>query len=431
MKQYSDRKKALVLSGGGTKGIYQCGAIRALKEIGRDQWDIITGTSVGALNAAMMVQGDLDAMEEMYANLKPENIVNGYVPKDLSLTGLIKDRRNVLPALGEYLKNEGLDISPLRELVDRYYDPERFFASGIDFGCICARRQNNEPVYVTKEQMKEDGRQWLVASAAAYPVFPVQVIGGEEYVDGGYADNCPIDFAMQLGAEEVTAIEMHDHVLHRGYLGREHVTIIHPRHELFGLLEFDRERLEWARMLGYLDTLKIFGRLAGVRYAFVPFGLPEAYDRWYLQVMRLEAIARRTGGKRASEESVMDPLRQFSGRASLDYAQMFFAAADCLMTIANLDETRTWRFEEAAGKIRAFFMQDDALTAGAWAAVYGAGDIEEQVRYTLSLMHVGEDPEEQVDITNNAVRFPFQTALADFYLRIFSTQSGCGIMEVS
>ena len=83
------RKSALVLSGGGTKGIYQCGAIAALKRLGRDRWDIITGTSVGALNAAMLVQGDFEAMEDMYEHLEADQIVNGYVPKDLSLTGLL------------------------------------------------------------------------------------------------------------------------------------------------------------------------------------------------------------------------------------------------------------------------------------------------------------------------------------------------------
>jgi NTE family protein len=99
------RKRALVLSGGGTKGVYQCGVVSALKKLGKDNWDIITGTSVGALNAAMLVQGDFDAMEAMYENLEAEQIVNGYVPRDLSLQGLLRDHRNVLPALGDYLKN--------------------------------------------------------------------------------------------------------------------------------------------------------------------------------------------------------------------------------------------------------------------------------------------------------------------------------------
>ncbi|MBP3941474.1 MAG: patatin-like phospholipase family protein, partial [Christensenellaceae bacterium] len=49
-------KKAVVLSGGGARGAYQAGAWKALRELDY-QFDIVTGTSVGALNAAMMASG--------------------------------------------------------------------------------------------------------------------------------------------------------------------------------------------------------------------------------------------------------------------------------------------------------------------------------------------------------------------------------------
>ena len=55
-------KNALVLAGGGTKGIYQLGVIEAMRELNLDNWDIITGTSVGALNAMFLVQNDYERM---------------------------------------------------------------------------------------------------------------------------------------------------------------------------------------------------------------------------------------------------------------------------------------------------------------------------------------------------------------------------------
>ena len=412
------RKKALVLSGGGTKGIYQCGAVAALKELGRDNWDIITGTSVGALNAAMLVQGDFDILEEMYENLEADQVVKGYVPRDLSLAGLIRDHRNIIPVLGDYLKNEGLDITPFLELVDQKFNPDRFFASEIDFGCVTARKQGFTPVYVTKEMMRENAHDWLVASASAYPAFPAKVINGEEYVDGGYADNSPIDLALQLGAEEVTAIEMHEKVIHPGYLGREHITIVHPQHELFSLLEFDKVKMDWAKALGYLDTMKAFGLLAGLRYAFVPFGLPRVYDRWYLQVMRLEAMAHRAGLKWSSDQPVMDTLRDFSHRRYLSYTDMFFSSLDCLMTIAGLNETTVWDICEAKDALKSFFSGDDAESAGAWSEIRTFSGFEERIRYFLKLIRSSEEEEEQEDITQKAVMYPFATALADFYLNM-------------
>ena len=50
-------KKAIVLSGGGSKGAYQIGVWKALRKL-NIKYDLITGTSVGALNAALMTQKD-------------------------------------------------------------------------------------------------------------------------------------------------------------------------------------------------------------------------------------------------------------------------------------------------------------------------------------------------------------------------------------
>ena len=268
----------------------------------------------------------------------------------------------------------------------------------------------------SKDMMRDNGVDWLVASASAYPAFPVKVIDGEEYMDGGYVDNTPIDFAMQLGAEEIISIEMHEKVLHPGYLGREHITIIHPQHELFSLLEFDKIKLIRAKTIGYLDTMKTFGILSGIRYAFAPYQIPAEYDRWYLQVMRLEAMAYRSGGKWTSQEPVMETLRQFSHRRALDYKEMFCSSLDVLMSIAGLDETVVWEFDKARQELTAFFSSDDAADTGAWSDVRALAGRGEAIRYFMNLIRSANENEEQDDITLKAVMYPFVTAMADFYL---------------
>ena len=68
-------KRTLVLSGGGTKGIYEFGVLQALKEIGEDHFDKVIGVSVGSLNAAMIVQNDLEKLENMYILLLKMEII--------------------------------------------------------------------------------------------------------------------------------------------------------------------------------------------------------------------------------------------------------------------------------------------------------------------------------------------------------------------
>ncbi len=405
-------KKALVLGGGGTKGIYECGAVRALRELGKDDWDIITGTSAGALNGVLLVQGDFDALENLYDNLKREQFVKGYLPEHISLTGLLKDRKQLLPALSVYLKNEGVDISPFKELLGKCYDPERFFASDIDFGCVAAVRTSNTPVYVTKEMMRENGLDWLVASASAYPVFPTQSIDSIEYVDGGYADNCPIDFALRLGAEEVTAIETHSKPLHSGYIGRKGITIIHPSDELYGMFDFDHDKMQQAKKKGYLDTMKAYGIYAGLKYAFKPFGLPAGYAGWYRRVMLLEAQSRAEGGRWTSETPVMDALVESSGCRFLDYTQMFFASVDVLMTIAGMEEEKVWGWEEASRELREYFAGASIETTGAFDKVRPLIGKTERVTHFLKELRGGtEEGEEE---TSKVGQYPFMEALAEF-----------------
>ena len=59
MSEKIEKKTALVLSGGGARGAYEAGVWQALTELGV-KIDIITGTSVGAINAAMVAQGELE-----------------------------------------------------------------------------------------------------------------------------------------------------------------------------------------------------------------------------------------------------------------------------------------------------------------------------------------------------------------------------------
>jgi len=71
---------ALVLGGGGARGSYQVGVWKAIRELGI-QPDIITGTSVGALNGAAILQGDYELVEQMWKELEIKNVVEFELPE--------------------------------------------------------------------------------------------------------------------------------------------------------------------------------------------------------------------------------------------------------------------------------------------------------------------------------------------------------------
>ncbi len=347
-------KRTLVLSGGGTKGIYEFGVLMALKDLGLDDFDKVIGVSVGSLNAAMVVQNDYDKLEDMYLHLSADKIVNGFVPTDMSLKNIINEREEFVPSLQYYIKEHGIDVRPFYDFVHQYYDPEKFFSSKLDFSCVTATKKEHNGVFITKEMMKEHGEDWLIASCSAYPAFPVKEIDGIEYVDGGYYDNCPIDYALRDGADEVVAIEMGEKPLHPHYLNHQMIHLIYPRYPLYDFLCFDHDKMQMAKVLGYNDTMKYYKKYYGHRFTFHKFKLPKYFQELQKSYLILEANIKNATSineRFRSEHVITDLLMERMYVSHLSDKLYFYGMLDALMEQCEMDETKVYTFDEARDEI--------------------------------------------------------------------------------
>lgn len=353
-------KRTLVLSGGGTKGIYEFGVLLALKDLGFDHFDKVVGVSVGSLNAAMVVQNDYDKLEEMYRHLSADRVVNGFVPTDMSLKTIIYEREEFVPSLQYYIKEHGIDIRPFYDLVHEYYDPEKFFSSNMDFACVTATKKEHNGVFITKEMMKEKGEDWLVASCSAYPAFPIKVIDGNEYVDGGYYDNCPIDYALRDGADEVVAIEMGEEPLHPHYLNHQMIQLIYPKYPLYDFLCFDQDKMQVAKILGYNDAMKYYKKYYGHRYTFYKFHLPKYFQEFQKSYLILESNIKNATSineRFRSEHVITDMLIERMHVPHLSDKLYFYGMLDALMEMCGMDESKVYHFIDARNEILANFAQ--------------------------------------------------------------------------
>ena len=68
-------KRALVLCGGGSLGSYEIGAWRFLREKGMT-FDIVTGTSIGAINGALVVTGEFEKAETLWNTVEADHVIN-------------------------------------------------------------------------------------------------------------------------------------------------------------------------------------------------------------------------------------------------------------------------------------------------------------------------------------------------------------------
>ena len=189
-------KKALVLSGGGSKGAYQWGALRRwMKEEGRD-YEIICGTSVGALNAGMLAQAPLgqpgvawDYLDSIWSQVNTER-----VHKKWAFWG----------SIAALWKPSVFNSAPLQEWVRTRMGAAAVRASGrtVRVGAVCIETGE----YRFGKETDSDFVEWVLASSAFPAMLSPVKIGGKLWTDGGVKHVTPLGEAIRNGADEIDVI---------------------------------------------------------------------------------------------------------------------------------------------------------------------------------------------------------------------------------
>lgn len=253
--------RGLVLAGGGAKGSYQVGAYRALKELGW-QPDIITGTSVGCLNAALFVLDKVSEAEELWKNLDIHGVLempDGKTPEEL---------QNFLL---DTVRSGGLDLEPLGDVIDRYLDEDAIRAAPVRYGLVMTEMNTLKSVQLPLEQIPQGRlKEYMMASSACFPALRPRTIDGVKYIDGGWRDNMPLTLAASMGATELVAVDIEGVGYNKPNRTGLPTRVIRSHWDLGPMFDFDGVRAVRNMALGYLDTLRVFGRVGGTAYALLP-----------------------------------------------------------------------------------------------------------------------------------------------------------------
>ena len=258
----------LALGGGGLRGAYQAGAAKALKEIGVDII-AVSGTSVGAINGAMIVQNDIDKMADLYRNITFNDIFKNNINLDTDKD--IFDIKNIFKIISEYIKNNGLDNTALRETLEKYLDVDKIYKSKCDFGTIAFSLTDKEEAKCFKNDIPKEEFIDRILASACFPIFKAQKINNEEFFDGGMADVIPINMLIEKGIKDIIAIDIEGPGITQNTISKDvNIKLIYSKEDLGGLFEFNKETIEHNIIMGYLDTLKSFNELQGHKYFFSP-----------------------------------------------------------------------------------------------------------------------------------------------------------------
>ncbi|HAZ06236.1 MAG TPA: patatin [Acetobacterium sp.] len=264
----SQQQYGLVLSGGGAKGAFEMGVWKALKECDYSLGAVI-GTSVGALNAAMIAQDDYDIAMEFWSNLTinqvldlNEKMTNTYVDQ-WSKESFDVFRNGFLTALF----SDGLDISPLRHNLTRLICEDAIRNSPIRFGLVTVDITSLKPRQLMIDDIPQGQLIDYLLASAALPIFQKQEIDGKTYLDGGFFDNVPINFMLEQNFSQIISVEFPAPGM-RKWVRDNNAEIITVNNSEFlgGILNFDTRQIEQNIQLGYLDAMKVFGALNGKHY---------------------------------------------------------------------------------------------------------------------------------------------------------------------
>ena len=353
-------KRAVVLSGGGTKGAYELGVWKALKELNID-YQIVTGTSIGSINGALMCIGDLEDTEKMWRSLTMSDFMNENHETGRNIKRFFANMFSLEESSKNNDSSGAVDNSPFKDFIEKIIDEEKIRTSPVDYGLVTVRSHDRKPFMLTKSEIPEGLlKDYIIASSSVYPVFSMHKINGELYIDGMYHDNLPIDLAVAMGAGELIVVDLHQEPQHPNYAGRPYVTYITPSENLGGILEFDPTRISKNIDMGYRDAMRAFGVHSGYVYSFKPDslkGYSEAIEIFNQSCAQGEAaIGIYSKGKHKKKKEIYRMfyyLEQFARGNAIKKGDYFIRGAEISAEIFGLTHEKNWEMPELVSELLA------------------------------------------------------------------------------
>lgn len=183
---------AFVLGGGGVLGAAEVGMIRALAEAAVEP-DLVVGTSVGAVNGAMVAADPLVAagrLETLWRDLAEGG------PFDASVV----QRLRTLARSRTHLHTPDV----LRGMVADALPVETFEELAVPFHCVAASIERAAPRWFSSGPLLDA----VLASASVPGIFPPVEVDGEHHYDGGLVHSIPLGRALSLGARTVYVLQV-------------------------------------------------------------------------------------------------------------------------------------------------------------------------------------------------------------------------------
>lgn len=270
MKEY-----ALVLEGGGAKGAYQIGAMKALIENGFE-FNTVIGTSIGAINAAFIAQGDIDKIEELWKTMSFKDLMdinNELVENVITNQVTTEDLKEIRKTVNRTIKDKGIDTKLMREIMAKYIDEDKIRNSKIRYGLVTFCITDFKPEKLFIEDIPKGKLIDYLLASSNLPGFKRAIIDEKSFLDGGAFDNCSVEMLYDAGYRDILALRLFRKNNIRNYNSLIKnkdlkLKMIVPSMDLPNILNFETKTLNSLLKYGYVDAIKQIKKLDGTQYVF-------------------------------------------------------------------------------------------------------------------------------------------------------------------
>lgn len=259
-------KIGLVLAGGGARGAYQIGVWKALIELGIDKYiEVISGTSIGAINAMLFQQNSYEMAEEFWLKVRSEQVVP-MDEKELLVKSVLyaigaRNINFIKKYIPKALRAGRLNREGINEFVDKI-DYDAIKNSKVKGYATCTRLPELKTEYFyINDKSTEDIKKILWATSAVPTIFDSQEINDYEYLDGGIADNVPIQPVYGEDCDTIIVVHLDNYTsIDKLLYPNTNIIEIIPDdfegYDLREILDFDSDIIKKRMTKGYKDTIE-------------------------------------------------------------------------------------------------------------------------------------------------------------------------------
>ena len=273
----------LVFDGGGARGAFHIGVWRALKEQNIDV-SVVCGASIGAINAALYIMDDLDKAYEIWSKIDLSDVI--LMPEGIKVKEDLFDVRN-LPAIARQIKNKkGLDPEPLKKLLKENISEEKIRGSQVEFGLVAysITHRKEEELYIN--DIPEGELLEYIMASACFPGFKAKEINKSLFIDGGVANNMPVNMLIKKGIKDIITVDVKGVGFYKDFnTAGTNIINVSCKKPYVGTLEFNSDGIKKSIEEGYLETKRAFGELCGKNYFFTNESFINARKKYSTQII--------------------------------------------------------------------------------------------------------------------------------------------------